>query len=129
MWFSFWPPYGCGHFIHPSVRAEPQAPTVTIQAQTEKRPADWTASVSISLDSGMPKARKVIPIPQGKRRIPPSAHASVHEEFRLLTCRQTSDSFSFHLGPPLFVMQLPIRATPSQANSSRFPYCHDPDKK
>jgi hypothetical protein len=50
----------------------------------------------------MRKARKVVPITQGQQKTPPSALSFFHEEFRLLTCRQTPDSFSFHLGPPLF---------------------------
>ena len=52
----------------------------------------------------MRKSRKVTPITQAKRNTPPFAEtSSTHEEFRILTCRKTADSVSFHLGPPLFL--------------------------
>ena len=89
--------------LHPSLRPSKTASAHSNDSRLKPKVAqhDWTSSVFISLDSGMPKASKVVPITQGKRRTLPSAVPSVHEEFRLLTCRQTSDSFSFHLGPPL----------------------------
>jgi hypothetical protein len=69
---------------------------------------DWTSSAQISLDSGMRKARKVVPITRGERKhgpIPSEVTVPVKEEIRILTCRQTSVSMTFHLGPPLFFRQ------------------------
>jgi len=69
-------------------------------------PYDWTSSAHISLDSGMRKPRKVVPITRGERRKAPvrsEMNAPVQEEIRILTCRRTSASMTFHLGPPLFL--------------------------
>ena len=53
--------------------------------------------------SDMRKSRKVILITDLKRNTPPSPKGSpAHEEFRILSCRKTADSVTFHLGPPLF---------------------------
>ena len=61
---------------------------------------DWTSPAHISLESGMRKARKVVPITQGRPSLP-STGSSFYEECRLLTYRETPDGASFHLGPPL----------------------------
>ena len=54
--------------------------------------------------------RKVIPITRGKRNVSPTPETGApHEEFRILTCRKTTEGVSFHLGPPLFLGR---RATP-----------------
>jgi hypothetical protein len=59
-------------------------------------------------------------------------NAPVREEIRILTCRQTSASMTFHLGPPLFLrhaastpraqigklLPFPIRAADSGKNKS-----------
>jgi hypothetical protein len=75
---------------------------------------DWTSSAQISLESGMRKARQVVPITQGKQQTPPSALTFFHQEFRILTCRQTLGSFSFHLGPPLFLRSRAINHQPGK---------------
>ncbi len=65
---------------------------------------DWTSPAPISLESGMRKPRKVVPITRGKgKNARSSMNVPVQEEIRLLTCRQTSASMTFHLGPPLLL--------------------------
>jgi hypothetical protein len=78
----------------------------------------------------MRKPRKVVRITRGERRKAPvrsEMNAPVQEEIRILTCRQTSASLTFHLGPPLFLrhaaskphaqagklLPFPVRATDS----------------
>src|SRR3954471_17956611 len=53
----------------------------------------------------MRKPRKVVPITQGTAKpFPrPGERQATTEEFRILTCRHTPDSLSFHLGPPLLL--------------------------
>ena len=60
----------------------------------------------VSLDSGMRKSRRVVPITRGERtkvQLRSETNAPVPEEIRILTCRRTSASMTFHLGPPLFL--------------------------
>jgi len=69
-------------------------------------PYDWTSSAQISLDSGMRKPRKVVPITRGERKnaqVRSEMDVPVKEEIRILTCRLSSASMTFHLGPPLFL--------------------------
>src|SRR4051812_46045749 len=50
--------------------------------------------------------RKVVPITRGERKnaqVRSELTAPVKEEIRILTCRQTSASMTFHLGPPLLL--------------------------
>ena len=54
----------------------------------------------------MRKPRKVVPITRGERnnaQVRSELTAPVKEEIRILTCRQTSASMTFHLGPPLLL--------------------------
>jgi hypothetical protein len=54
----------------------------------------------------MRKPRKVVPITRGERKNAPvrsQMNVPVKEEIRILTCRQTSASMTFHLGPPLLL--------------------------
>jgi hypothetical protein len=67
---------------------------------------DWTFSAQISLESGMRKPRKAVPFTRGQGKNAPARsemNVPVKEEIRILTCRQTSASMIFHLGPPLFL--------------------------
>src|SRR4051794_6490318 len=67
---------------------------------------DWTSSAQISLESAMRKPRKVVPITRGERKsalVRSELTAPVQEEIRILTCRRTSASMTFHLGPPLLL--------------------------
>src|SRR3982751_2200571 len=67
---------------------------------------DWTSSAQISLESAMRKPRKVVPITRGERknaRVRSELTAPVKEEIRILTCRLSPASMTFHLGPPLLL--------------------------
>src|SRR3982751_2054409 len=96
--------------LHPSLCAR------RIASQTRPRQSesaaekivrhDWTSSAQISLESAMRKPRKVVPITRGERnkaQVRSERTAPVKEEIRILTCRQTSASMTFHLGPPLLL--------------------------
>src|SRR3954447_11684369 len=105
---SFWPPSFWP--LHPSLCAR------RIASQTRPRQSesaakkivrhDWTSSAQISLESAMRKPRKVVPITRGERnnaQVRSELTAPAKEEIRILTCRQTSASMTFHLGPPLLL--------------------------
>ena len=69
-------------------------------------PDSRTSSAQISLDSGMRKPPKVVSITRGKPkklRVRSESNVPVPEEIRILTCRGTSASMTFHLGSPLFL--------------------------
>jgi hypothetical protein len=96
-----------GHFIHHSQPAGLQVRQHAggqIQLIKKMVRHDWTSPAQISLESGMRKARKVVPITRGECKNARShMDVPVKEEIRLLTCRQTSASLTFHLGPPLLL--------------------------
>jgi hypothetical protein len=67
---------------------------------------DWTSSAQISLESAMRKPRKVVPITREERKnaqVRSERTAPVKEEIRILTCRLSPASMTFHLGPPLLL--------------------------
>src|SRR5947209_17744739 len=107
---SFWPPGLCSQFIHHSAPAGWQVrhPAVSHIQLTRKMPRhDWTSSAQISLNSGMRKPPKVVPITRGQRKNAPvrsELNVAVKEEIRILTCRRTSASMTFHLGQPLLLL-------------------------
>src|SRR4051794_20931205 len=86
----------------------------------------------------MRKPRKVVPITRGERKnaqVRSELTAPVKEEIRILTCRQTSASMTFHLGPPLLLrhtaskphaqagklLPFPVR-TPDRPKTNNEPY-------
>jgi len=96
--------------LHPSLCARRIA-SQTWRRQSESAAKnivrhDWTSSAQISLKSAMRKPRKVVLITRGERKnaqVRSERTAPVKEEIRILTCRQTSASMTFHLGPPLLL--------------------------
>jgi len=78
---------------------------------------DWTLSAQISLESAMRKPRKVVPITRGERKhaqVRSQTNSPVQEESRILTCRRTSASLTFHLGPPLFLRHTASKPQPGK---------------
>ena len=53
----------------------------------------------------------------------------VKAEIRILTCRQTSASMSFHLGPPLLFRHTASRPHARAGKLLPFPVCAESDKK
>src|SRR3954454_25256595 len=59
-----------------------------------------TEKPQISLESAMRKPRKVVPITRGERnntQVRSKLTGPVQEKIRILTCRQTSATMTFHL--------------------------------
>jgi hypothetical protein len=73
----------------------------------------------------MRKLRKVVPITRGERK-----NAPVKEEIRILTCRLSSASMTFHLGPPLFLRHAASKPHAQAGKLLPFPVrTADPGKK
>jgi hypothetical protein len=77
----------------------------------------------------MRKSRKVVPITRGERenahllnaQVRSERNVPVKEEIRILTCRQTSASMTFHLGPPLFLRHAASNPHPQPGKLLPFP--------